>query len=159
MCVSPNGDGQSDLQEESDRLAEELAESSEQRCAETETKPKRVAYSSEFERFWTTYPRLINKQAAFDVWKARMREGISPDDLIRASKNYAAYCVKNNRGIEYIQHATTFLGKKRPFAEFVAGAPDEANLPRPEPPNGTSPGLSSDQLAEMATLLAEGKLS
>ncbi len=152
-CASPNGDDHSALQEESDRMIRDLEDNS---------PVNRNDYSADFERFWDNYPRHINKQAAYKAWKARLREGNRPDDLIGAAENYAAYCLRAKTAIEYVKHATTFLGSARPFSEFVEGRPDESNLPQgPDTkptPAGIGDTLTAEQRADFERLKAKGVL-
>lgn len=146
-CASPNGDDESPL-DDSDQLIEVMVKNS---------PATKTNYSADFERFWDKYPRHINKQAAYKVWKARLKEGNRPDDLIRAAENYAAYCLRAKTAIEYVKHATTFLGHSRPFSEFVDGAPDETNIRR-GPPTEVTPADDEVFGAEFERLKAAGKL-
>src|SRR5690606_6790371 len=34
-----------------------------------------VEYSEDFERFWSVYPRKVEKRRAFKCWQTRLREG------------------------------------------------------------------------------------
>ncbi|NNG67323.1 hypothetical protein [Caldanaerobacter subterraneus] len=81
-------------------------------------------YTQEFDEFWEYYPRKIEKKRAFRAWKARLREGVDPEILIQACKNYAAYCTKQGLEQRYIKHASTFLGPDKPFEEYINGPPE-----------------------------------
>lgn len=81
-------------------------------------------FTQEFEEFWEYYPRQIEKKRAFRAWKARLREGVDPEILIQACKNYAAYCTKQGLEQRYIKHASTFLGPDKPFEEYINGPPE-----------------------------------
>jgi len=89
-------------------------------------------YTLEFEEFWKHYPRKVEKKRAFRAWKARLREGVKPETLIQACKNYAAYCMRQGIEPRYIKHPSTFLGPDKPFEEYIAGAPIDAKA-RAEP--------------------------
>lgn len=85
-------------------------------------------YTAEFEKFWSLYPRKVEKRAAFKAWRARLREGISPETLICAAGYYAEYCMANRLEERYIKHPATFLGPSRPFEDYLK--------PRAEPGAG-----------------------
>lgn len=76
-------------------------------------------YTEDFLEFWNEYPRKVDKGAAFKQWKARLKEGVSPNDLILAARNYAAMCKQLNTEERYIKHAKTFLGVSRSFEEYL----------------------------------------
>lgn len=86
-------------------------------------KNKKEEYTPEFEEFWAHYPRKIEKKRAFRVWKARLREGVPPEVLVRACKHYAEYCTRQGTEQRYIKHPSTFLGPDRPYEEFIDGVP------------------------------------
>jgi len=77
----------------------------------------------DFEKFWSWYPRKINRSKAIKVWGTRLKEGIKPPDLISASENYADYTKDKEK--QFIMHPATFLGPSRAYEDFVNGYPDE----------------------------------
>ncbi len=83
-----------------------------------------LKYSLNFDQFWETYPRKVDKQAALRKFIAQITKGYLPADLIGAAKHYAAYCKANETDMQYIKHAATFLGRDKPFAEFINGLPE-----------------------------------
>ncbi|HHV79066.1 MAG TPA: hypothetical protein GXX40_05570 [Firmicutes bacterium] len=87
-----------------------------------------VEYPPDFEEFWRVYPRHVAKLAALEKWRARVREGVPPDKLIQAAKNYALYCQQMDKDDEFIMHAATFLGPKRRYEDFLNGVPGKAKL-------------------------------
>lgn len=74
-------------------------------------------YTAEFEEFWSVYPRLKEKKAAYKQWRARLKEKHKPADLITAARHYA----KEVRGKEeqFIKQGKTFLGPNKPFADYL----------------------------------------
>ncbi|MWV17541.1 hypothetical protein F3I16_15980 [Pseudomonas sp. L-22-4S-12] len=80
-------------------------------------------YTEEFERFWSAYPKRLgtnSKKAAFKCWKARLREGASVDDLIKAASCYATACnTAGKTGTEYVKQAATFLGPDEHWREAL----------------------------------------
>ncbi len=81
-------------------------------------------YSDEFESFWSVYPRRLEKKRAYRVWKARLKEKVSSDDMISAAINYSRYCRDKGVDPQYIKHPGTFLGPDKPFEEFIHGMPE-----------------------------------
>jgi hypothetical protein len=101
-----------------------------------EEKPATSGYTDEFETFWQSYPRKLDKAAAFRAWKARLKGKAPPSDMVSAARHYAEYCELRGVETQYVKHAATFLGPDRPFAEFVAGLPEP--VPRKPRANGSA---------------------
>ena len=80
-------------------------------------------YTEGFERFWSAYPKRLgtnSKKSAFKSWKARLREGVSADDLIRAASCYATACIAAKKiGTEYVKQAATFLSPDEHWREAL----------------------------------------
>ena len=74
-------------------------------------------YSDEFEEFWKFYPRKIDKYLAYIRWNQRLKEGIIPENLILACKNYAR--AKIGEDIKFILHPATFLGPHRRWETYL----------------------------------------
>lgn len=83
--------------------------------------PGRHDYSSEFEQFWSVYPRKREKQRAYRAWQARMRAGVPPNDLIAAAKAYALECKTEGRPERFIKHGSTFLGPDGSYKDYLDG--------------------------------------
>ncbi|EAM9428707.1 replication protein [Salmonella enterica] len=86
--------------------------------------PKRSSgddYSPEFETAWQAYPKRAggnSKSAAFKAWKARLKDGVKPEDMLAGVKRYAVYCqTTGNTGTQYVRQAATFFGSDRHFEE------------------------------------------
>ena len=50
-------------------------------------------YSPEFETAWQAYPKRAggnSKSGAFKAWKARLKDGVKPEDMLAGVKRYAA---------------------------------------------------------------------
>jgi hypothetical protein len=112
--------------------AEKPSDTLEDGGAQSSVKTGKDGYTPEFEEFWDHYPRKVEKKRAFRVWKARLREGVKPETLIQACKNYAAYCMRQGIEPRYIKHPSTFLGPDKPFEEYVDGIPADIKA-RAEP--------------------------
>ena len=74
-----------------------------------------------FEQIWKAYPRKKEKAAAYKVYKARLSDGFSEDELETAVKRYADECKKLHTEERYIKHAATFLGPNTPFVDYLKG--------------------------------------
>lgn len=77
------------------------------------------AYSKPFEEFWELYPRKSDKAQAYKKYKARIKDGFSPEELMSAAKNYAEWCVRERIEEKYIKYGKTFLGESTPFLDFL----------------------------------------
>ncbi|EEV8078846.1 helix-turn-helix domain-containing protein [Escherichia coli] len=81
----------------------------------------RQEYSPEFEQAWQEYPKRAggnSKSAAFKAWKARIREGVTPETMLDGVKRYAAWVrVSGNTGTQFVKQASTFFGPDRHFEE------------------------------------------
>lgn len=83
------------------------------------TSVKVEGYTEEFQKFWDNYPKKFEKRSAFKMWKSSLEEGVTPEAMIQASKNYCTYC-KNNRTEErHVKLPSNFLGKYKPYEEFI----------------------------------------
>jgi hypothetical protein len=74
-------------------------------------------YSDDFEEFWKLYPRKIDKYLAYTCWEHRLKEGIPPNNLILACKNYAR--AKIGEDMKFILHPATFLGPNRRWETYL----------------------------------------
>ena len=87
-------------------------------------------YSPEFEEFWQSYPRgrRKEKKAAYRAWKARVKAGAKPEQLIRAATLYAQEC--KGKDPRYIKLPKTFLGPDDHWEEYQElRSPDNNSQP------------------------------
>ncbi len=93
-------------------------------------------YSPDFETAWQVYPKRAGgnpKASAYKAWKARLKEGVRPDDMLEGVKRYAAYVrATGNTGTQYVKQAVTFFGPDRHFEE---------SWQTPSAPGGGRPGM------------------
>lgn len=75
----------------------------------------------EFETWWKLYPRKLGKQASANAWRARIREGRTPQELTDALKNYLEDIRLRGTEETYIKHGSTFLGVQKGFADYLPG--------------------------------------
>lgn len=90
----------------------------------TASAPARSAkqdYSPEFETAWQAYPKRAggnSKSGAFKAWKARLKDGVKPEDMLAGVKRYAAYArATGSVGTQYVKQAASFFGPDRHFEE------------------------------------------
>ena len=84
--------------------------------------PKKKAagtYKPTFEEFWNAYPKKEGKAEAYKKYNARLKDGWSEIDLLRAAKNYAYVVNRQRTEMQYIKHAKTFLSENTPFTDFL----------------------------------------
>lgn len=84
-------------------------------------------YSANFTHFWEVYPKKKEKSRAYACYKARLNDGYSEDELIKAAQNYAQECKKEKREERYIKLAGTFLGPNTPFVDYLKGGDDDGD--------------------------------
>ncbi len=81
----------------------------------------RQEYSPEFEQAWQEYPKRAggnSKSAAFKAWKARIREGVTPETMLDGVKRYASWVrATGNTGTQFVKQAATFFGPDRHFED------------------------------------------
>jgi len=90
-------------------------------------------YSSEFEDFWSKYPRKIGKTECFKKWQRVVKDGVSPELIIKCAENYSKQCIEHQTEERFIKHPKTFLNEDRykDFEDYVPrGGSDHADSPR-----------------------------
>lgn len=76
-------------------------------------------YTPEFEALWMEYPRQVDKGAAYKCYQARLKEGYTDEQLMKATKAYVSYCRKEKKEEKFIKHGSTFWGPTRPFEDYL----------------------------------------
>ncbi|EPL5087821.1 TPA: helix-turn-helix domain-containing protein [Raoultella ornithinolytica] len=93
-------------------------------------------YSPDFETAWQAYPKRAggnSKSGAWKAWKARLKDGVKPDDMLAGVKRYAAYArATGSVGTQFVKQAATFFGPDRHFEE---------SWQTPSAPGGGRPGV------------------
>jgi len=80
----------------------------------TPCNPNDSEYPEDFERLWNIKPYRSgsnNKRSAWKAWRARIRSGVSPDDIYAGLQRYAEYC--ESEGILHtpaVKMMATFCG-------------------------------------------------
>jgi len=76
----------------------------------------------EFASWWERYPRKVNRQAAWKVFRARRREGVPLESLVSARDHYRRS--RQGEDMQFTRHGSTFLALDGPWSEWVAGPPE-----------------------------------
>lgn len=84
-----------------------------------EPKKQESKYGVDFEDFWKSYPRKVDKGQAYKKYSARRKDGFSAEELKAAAENYRKQCERQKTEQQYIKHAKTFLGESLSFAEYI----------------------------------------
>jgi len=70
---------------------------------------------------WSIYPERAGSNSqpnALKQWKARVKQGKRPEDMLAGVQRYAAYCdAKGDNGTQYVKMAQTFFGTGLHFEE------------------------------------------
>lgn len=86
-----------------------------------------------FNEFWKAYPRRAGsnpKNRALKAWRARIRSGAKPSDIMAGLRRYAAFVDATGKaGTEFVMQAATFLGPDERWTE--SWALDRAKAPPP----------------------------
>ena len=102
---------------------------------------KSEKYGKEFEEFWAVYPRKVDKGACFKKYKARIKDGYPPEELMTAAKAYKVQCDRERTEQKYIKHGKTFLGESLSFTDYLPGNNSNVrDLSQAQPiPDGVNP--------------------
>jgi len=73
----------------------------------------------QFDAIWAAYPKREGanpRNKALSAFKARIAEGIKPDDIAAGVSRYLRYCqARGSIGTEYVMQAARFLGTEKAF--------------------------------------------
>lgn len=106
----------------------------EQPISQPQSKKNERTYNLSFEEFWSVYPRKEDKAYAYKQYKARLKDGWSENELLRAAKNYAYVCEKKRTENEYIKKGKAFLSEATPFTDYI---------PKEKPPVSQTPDAAN----------------
>lgn len=85
-------------------------------------------FAGEFSEVWDSYPRKRDRKAALAAYRARRRAGVPRDDLLTATKNYAASRVGEDQ--QFTMLGSTFFG---PHDRWMDWLKPEETQQRSEP--------------------------
>lgn len=66
-------------------------------------------YTDDFENFWHTYPRRIEKKSAFKAWKTALKSGATADEITAGAARYAKY--RAGEPERFTKHPSTWLNQ------------------------------------------------
>lgn len=70
---------------------------------------KSSGYADDFENFWRTYPRRIEKKSAFKAWKTALKSGATADEITAGAARYAKY--RAGEPERFTKHPSTWLNQ------------------------------------------------
>ena len=70
---------------------------------------KTSGYTDDFENFWHTYPRRIEKKSAFKAWKTALKSGATADEITAGAARYAKY--RAGEPERFTKHPSTWLNQ------------------------------------------------
>jgi len=73
-------------------------------------------YTTEFELFYKSYPRPEDKKRTFNNWTTCLKT-YTADQMIQAASKYKNQ--KAGTDIKYLKSSANFLGKEKPFEDFI----------------------------------------
>ena len=86
---------------------------------------------ADFEAAWSRYPRRAGgnpKNAAAKAWRARIRAGVDPAEMLAGVERYRAWCVYEGKiNTEFVMQAKRFFGPDLSFAEEWRTGSDESD--------------------------------
>lgn len=89
-----------------------------------------------FDSAWRHYPRKLNRKGAAKAYMARIREGAHPNELLQATRNYAA--ARRGEDPAFTMHGATFYGPNERWRDWLDPGPDVVAKPRTKA-NGAVP--------------------
>lgn len=105
-------------QNEREAVGKQTANEHKQECKNVKNEINNI-YSVHFDEFWKVYPRKKEKAKAYKAYCARLKDGFSDDELLKAATVYAEECKKRNTEERYIKLGSTFLSANTPFEDYL----------------------------------------
>lgn len=96
-------------------------------AGEESDRPKKGDYTPEFEEAYAEYPSRpgASKADSFKAWRARIKAGVEPAQMLDGVRRYAAYCTACKTEPNFIKQPATFFGPGEHYTaswEAPAGA-------------------------------------
>lgn len=85
-------------------------------------RPSESPFEDDFASVWKLYPRRDARRSALRAYAARRRAGVGADDLLTATRNYAAAVAGRER--HYIKLGSTFYGPDDHWRDHLAPPAD-----------------------------------
>lgn len=77
-----------------------------------------IVYNIDFEDFWNSYPRQVEKIPAFKTWQRLIDQNVNPDLLVACAMNYSDYCKMHVSSDQFIKYPSSFLDKDK-YKEYA----------------------------------------
>ncbi|WP_310569844.1 hypothetical protein [Gemmatimonas sp.] len=129
-------------------------------------------YPHDFEVFWECYPKRAGTGAKLDAhkeWTARLRDGVSAEEMLAGAKRYAIFCDATGKSnTRWVMQGERFLGKGAHYTELweLDAPPKDLNS---EPTAAiikllcdrgfTTPRQQEDLRVMVGQLLVDGEIS
>lgn len=98
------------------------------------------------DEFWPRYPKRAGnrgKKQAAASWRARCRDGINPEAMLKAADRYASYCEATDRiNTPYTMMASTFLNDPDNFDNMWKPPAPEQSKGKPQSTGRYIPGAA-----------------
>ncbi len=75
-------------------------------------------YTTDFEKFYSKYPRAEEKQRTFKNWKTCLKK-FSAEELIQAGTNYKNKVAQAGTNRQFIKTSANFLGREGFFKDYI----------------------------------------
>lgn len=89
-----------------------------QKCSTTSTKTITNISTTEFEEFYSIYPKAVNKEMTYKNYLKAVKED-SADIILQATNNYVSYISTNNTESKYIFKSTNFVGSHMEYKNYI----------------------------------------
>lgn len=118
-----SNDRQNDRQVTGNRQASDRQVTADEEYKEIKNKRSNNIYASSFEEIWKIYPKKKEKSASYKKYQARLNDGYTEEELLKATKAYVAECEKTGR---WVKTAKTFFGENTPFTDYLKAGEEDA---------------------------------
>lgn len=81
-------------------------------------------YSAEFDKFWSVYPKKVDKQEAYKKFKTKLKS-YSLEEILTGTQGYVDYLKKEGTDKQFIKHAKTFLNNNS-FLDYSISSVEES---------------------------------
>ena len=116
-------DKQVDRQLTNSRQASDKQPTTDEEYKEIKNKRSNNIYAPSFEEVWKIYPKKKEKLASYKAYQARINDGYTEEELLKATKAYVAECEKTGR---WVKTAKTFFGYNTPFTDYLKAGEENA---------------------------------
>lgn len=92
-----------------------------------EDKRQQKEENNSLELIYQAMPKKVGKKAALAALTSTLKrcKDATPDDLLKAARNYAALVKREKRESQFIMHPATFFGPKEHWRDYLDTTPDE----------------------------------